>query len=371
MGGNDHGNAKFRNMKIGYWLALVALGLAGCEETPPAQKAVEIRPVRTTVVALRAIDDSRQAIGDIRARFESDLGFQVGGKIVARSAEIGALVKKGDVLARLDDQDFRNRLRAAEADVGSAEASFTEASSAEGRQRQLLQTGNTTQARHEEAIRNLRSTEAKLQSARANLNLARDQLSYTVLRADWDGIVTAVGAEPGQVVNVGQVVVKLAQPKIIDAVFALAEGGMRTPPTNLTVEVSLLADPSVVAAGTVREVSPVADPVTRTYTVKVALKDPPAEFRLGSSVIGRIRITSEPVIVLPATALFQKNSSPAVWLYVRSSSSVVLRPVAVLRYETDRIVIASGLAPGDIVVTAGVNKLREGQKVRLNEGAAK
>jgi RND family efflux transporter MFP subunit len=343
----------------------VALAAAGCE--PEAAKAPEVRTVRTIVVAPQTMADDRRAVGEIRPRYESDLGFRVAGKIVSRSAEIGQEVKKGDLLAKLDEQDYRNKLQSAEADLFAAEAVLSEAESAEGRSRQLLAQGHTTRANYDVAVKNLRSAEAKLASSKAALQLAKDQLAYAELRADFDGVVTAVGAEPGQVINVGQMIVRVARPEEKDAVFAIAESvfGQHKPEERPELVVSLLSNPAVSAEGVVREVSPVADAATRTYQVKVALKNPPEQMRFGASVQGRLKTETAPVIVLPGSALFDKGGKPAVWVFDKAKGVVVLRPVTVVRYETDSVIIGGGLAAGDIVVTAGVNRLREGQNVRL------
>jgi len=348
--------------------ALAAV-LSGCRED--AQPALEIRPVRTAVVERKPIEDDRQAIGEIRPRQESDLGFRVSGKLVSRAVDVGVSVKAGDLLARLDEQDFQNKLRSAEADVTSADAVLVEAQATEGRQSELLAKGVTTVANYDAAVKNRRSAEAQLDSTKAALELARDQLTYTELKADFDGIVTAVSAEPGQVVNSGQTVLKLAKPDQIDAVFNVAEAAFRDRPANdrPSVLVSLLSSPSVVAEGIVREVSPIADPATRTYQVKVTLESPPAAMRFGASVKGRLKATTAPVIVLPGSALYDKAGQPAVWVFDPGSSTVKLQPVQVTRFETDRVVISEGVNQGDVVVTAGVNRLREGQQVRLMDSA--
>lgn len=345
--------------------------LTACGEGTP--KGPEIRPVRTIVVDAKPIEDDRQAVGEIRPRHEGDLGFRVSGKVVARLVDVGAAVKKGDVLARLDEQDYQNRLKAADADVSSAEAVLTEAQGAESRLRQLLATGTTTRANYDAALRNLRSADAKLVSAKAALALAKDQVSYADLLADYDGIVTAVGAEPGQVVNVGQMVVRLARPGEIDAVFAIAESAFRdrSKDERPEVVVTLLSNPRIAAEGVVREVSPVADPATRTYQVKVALRNPPDQMRFGVSVVGRLKSATAPVVVLPSAALFDKGGMPAVWVFQPATGTVTLRAVVMTRFETDRIVVREGLVNGDVVVTAGVSRLREGQKVRLAEEASR
>ena len=351
---------------VGFTCALVA----ACKEAEPPKSVV--RPVRTVVVDPKPIEDDRQAVGEIRPRQESDLGFRVGGKVISRSVDVGASVKQGDLLARIDEQDFQNKQRSAEADVASAEAVLVESQATEDRQSQLLEKAVTTRANYDAAVKNRRSAEAKLNSVRAALALAKDQLKYTELRADFDGIITAAGVEPGQVVNSGQMVVRLAKPDEIDAVFNVAEAAFRDrqPGERPAIVVNLLSSPSISADGIVREVSPVADPATRTYQVKVALDKPPFAMRFGASVMGRLKATTAPVVVLPGSALYDKAGKPAVWVYAAESSTVALKPVTVSRFETDRVVISDGLAKGEIVVTAGVNRLREGQKVRLLDGAA-
>jgi RND family efflux transporter MFP subunit len=350
----------------------LAAALAACGEQQAAPKGPEVRPVRTTVVDPQPIDDDRSAVGEVKARYESDLGFRVAGKVISRTVDVGVSVKKGDLLARLDEQDYRNKLKSAEADIVSAQAVLVEAKGAEDRLRQLLASGTTTRANYDAAFKNLRSGEAKLDAAKAALDLAKDQLSYAELRADFDGIVTAVGAEAGQIGNVGQMVVRLAQPKERDAVFSVAESAFREKPAQPPeVAVSLLSNPNISCIGVVREVSPVADSATRTYQVKVTLKNPPDQMRFGSSVVGRLKSSTAPVIVLPGSALFDKGGQPAVWVVDPAKGSVALKSVVVVRYETDRVILSEGLAKGDIVVTAGVNRLRENQKVRLAEGSPK
>jgi RND family efflux transporter MFP subunit len=343
-------------------LTLVVV-LAGCkpEDTPAA-----LRLVRTLVVDPKSVSDDRHAIGEVRPRYESDLSFRVAGKVLSRAVDVGAAVKQGDTLARLDTQDYQNRLRSAEADVSSAEAAVIEAQGAEGRQGKLLKDGWATRATYDTVLRNLRTAEAKLAAAKANLNLTLDQLNYTELKADFDGVITAVGAEAGQNVSAGQMVVKLARPNDRDGVFTIAETAfVDVSDARAEVVVSPLSNPNLKVAGVVREISPIADPATRTYTVKVTLNNPPPQLRFGMSIGGRLKGKPALAVTLPLSALFEKDSSPAVWVFDEQSSSVTLRPITVARYEANTVVVASGLIKGDIVVTAGVNTLTVGQKVRL------
>jgi RND family efflux transporter MFP subunit len=350
--------------RIGITLALL-VALGACKAEKPAS---DVRSARTVIVDPKRIDTDRQAVGEVKPRYESDLSFRVAGKVLVRRVDVGAIVRRGDTLATLDTQDFQNRLRSAEADVGSAVAELVETQSNEARKGKLLKDGFTPQATYDSALRNLRSAEAKLTSAKANLDLTRDQLRYTELKADFDGVITAVGAEPGQNVNAGQMVVKLARPGDKDAVFNIAETSFTGQhPTSEHAEVSVwpLSNPELKIEGVAREISPIADSATRTYTVKVTLKNPPPQLRFGMSIGGRWSANSGPVVALPLSALFEQNGMPAVWVVDQRSGSVALRPVTVARYETDRVVIADGLAKGDVVVTAGANTLTQGQRVRV------
>lgn len=372
-------NSRLKRGVVGVWLAALACAAAVTwyaakgEAASARPDAPEAKLVKAVTVKPAPQVDSRTAIGEIRPRLESDLGFRVSGKLVERVAEIGATVKKGEVLARIEDQDYRNRLASAEADVAAAQAVIVEASAAEARIGALLAKGFTTRANYDATLKNLRSAQAKLKSANIAFEMARDQLGYAELHAEFDGIVTATGAEAGQSVNVGQMVVRVADPQSRDAVFSIAEAAFANAPHGKRlpqVTVSLLSNPAITAVGSIREIAPMADAATRTFQVKVAIENAPDEMRFGASVAGRADIGGTSVIVLPGSALFDKDGKPAVWV-VSASSAVELKPVSVARYETDRIVISEGLVQGDLVVTAGVNRLREHEKVRTVGGEGK
>lgn len=350
-------------MRPSILLLALLVTLAGCksEDAP-----VEARLVRTTVVDLKPIGEDRHGVGEVKPRYESDLSFRVAGKVLSRQVDIGVWVKQGDTLATLDTPDYQNRLRSAEAEVSAAEAALVNAQGTEARQAKLLTDGWTPKATYDGALHNLQAAEARLKAAKANLDLSRDQLNYTTLRADFDGVITAVGAEAGQNVNAGQMVAKLARPDDKDGVFNIAETAF----TNVNdpypdVIVWPLSNRDLTVEGVVREISPVADPATRTYTVKVTLKNPPPQLRFGMSIGGRLKGRAALAAALPLAALFEKDGSPAVWVLDQQSGSLTLRTITVARYETNTVVVASGLATGDIVVTAGANTLTVGQKVRI------
>jgi RND family efflux transporter MFP subunit len=349
-------------------LLTMALALVGCK---PEEAPLAARLVRAVVVDPKPILDDRQAVGDVKPRYESDLSFRVDGKLVSRRVDMGAAVREGDLLATLDVQDYQNKLHSSEADLAAAEAALVEAQGTEDRLGKLLKNGWTPKASYDTALHNLRAAEAKLASARASLALTRDQLNYTQLKAEFDGVITAVGAEAGQNVTAGQMVVKLARLSDKDGVFNVAETALFDH-RNEGAEVIVwpLSNPQLTIEGVVREVSPVADSTTRTYAVKVTLKDPPPRIRFGMSVGGRWKSSPVLEVALPLSALFEKNGSPAVWVVDQQSDSIALKAVAVARYEADTVVVAGGLTKGDLVVTAGINTLREGQKIRLADAAA-
>jgi membrane fusion protein, multidrug efflux system len=340
----------------------VALALAACGKEEKAA-APEIRPVRTVTVEPRQIGETLSLTGEIRPRYEADIGFRVQGKILKRPVDVGSAVKNGDLLARLDPQQYRQDVEVAKADVKAADAEVDQSRNQESRQRELLKNGHTTQVKFDQAVRAFKTALAQADAARAKLVQATENLGYTELRADHDGVVTAVGADAGQVVGAGQMVVRLAQPGEREAVFNVSEAHLVHPQKDPTVTVKLVSDPAITAQGKVRYVSPQADPATRTYTVRVALPKAPPEMRLGATVTGSVTINQAQVISLPSTALFDQGGKPAVWL-VRDGA-VELKPIAVARYGDDSFVVGSGLAQGDIVVTGGVQKLVPGEKVRL------
>jgi RND family efflux transporter MFP subunit len=349
------------------WVSLLAafglcLAAAGCGE-PPAPPAPP-RPVRTVTVEKRPLGEAIVQVGEIEARYETDFGFRIDGKIIARPVEIGSVVKKGEVLARLDDQPQRNRLQAARAAVTAAEAEVTRTRSEEGRERALIQQGFATRQKYDTALRDLQTAEAQLDSARALQTLAQEKLAYSELEAEVDGVVTAIYADPGQVVAAGQRVVHIAQPGEREAVFNVPEAIFGLVPRNPAVQVTLISNPQIRTQGTVRTIAPQADPQTRTFAVRVALPEAPREMRLGTTVEGRVEMPAKAVVELPGSALFELDGKPAVWVFDTSAGTVGLRAVALLNYDAERILVSTGLEEGEVVVTAGVHLLRPGERVR-------
>src|SRR5947209_1093919 len=352
--------------KIGALVLLLVL--AACHKEEKAA-ATPIRPVRTVTVELQEGGEKVSLTGDIQPRYQADLGFRVNGKILERPVDVGTEVKKNDLLARLDPQQYRQDLEVAKAEVVKAEAEVARSQAQEYRQRELLKNGHTTQVAYDQALKTFKTAQAETDAARARQVQASENLGYTELRADNDGVISAIGADPGQVVSSGQMVVRLAQPGEREAVFNIAEGAFKKPPTDPTVRVHLVSNAEIETAGKVRYISPQADPETRTYTVRISLPEAPPQMRLGANVVGTVTLDQGQTVTIPGSALFQKDGKPAVWL-VEKDKTVQLKPITVQRYQGDSVVVGDGLAQGDVVVTAGVQKLLPGQKVALMDASA-
>jgi RND family efflux transporter MFP subunit len=341
-------------------LALASLMLltacGGDEETV----AEPIRPVRVVTVEKREAGETVSLTGQVQAQEEVSLSFRVGGRMLERPVNVGDRVEAGQVIARIDPEPARNALQTARANLAAAMGQATRVRNDYDRQETLLAQGWTTRARYDEAQEARKSAEAQLDSAQAQLNIAEDQLGYTELVADGPGIVTARGAEPGEVVAAGRMIVQLARQGGRDAVFDVPARLIQNAPADPVISVALTSDANVRTTGRVREVSPQADPVTRTFQIRVGLNDPPEAMRLGSTVVGSMQLGGVGAIEIPASALTQSNRQPAVWVVDRATSTVALRNIDLERYDLARVVVAQGLETYDVVVTAGVQALRPG-----------
>ena len=303
--------------------------------------------------------------GEIRSRYETDLSFQVGGKLINRAVDVGANVKKGAVLARLDPTDQSLGVDAARSAVAAARADFERARTDEARFRDLLERGLTTRANYLAQQTATKTAQSRLEQATADQRLNEQKLTYTTLRADQDGVVTRVMAEEGSVVSPGQRVMSIARTGEFEAVFDVPDSRIDEVRGMSDAQIALLSSPLAKYPARVREVSPSADPVTRTYQVKTSIPNPPWQLRLGMNVAVTLPQRGESSSVsLPATALFQKGNGTAVWV-VKQDLTLELRQVDVERYDSDRVILRSGLKRGDRVVTAGVHRLAVGEKVRL------
>ena len=356
-------------VRIGWGVACVLLGAGlagGCRDEaakPP------VRPVVTVKAAYEVRPEIAAQVGEIRPHYESDIGFKIGGRILVRDLKLGQVLKAGEVIARLDDRDQANQVRAAEADLAAAEAARVQAAAEDRRKVRLHADGWATAAALEAAQKARIAAEAAVAAAKAKLRIAKDQLGYAVLCAPSEGVVTALGAEAGQVVAAGQMIARIARSDEKEAVFSLSQTVLPSLPADPKVTVSLLDAPGVTTPGRVSEISPSADSVTRTYTVKVALPGAPEAMRLGMSVLGRFETGSRRVAALPSAALFQDDGAPAVWVVDPAALTVALVKVDLVRVDPGSVLVGGGVPDGALVVAAGVQTLRPGQKVRLADGA--
>ena len=344
-------------------LALPAM-LAACQ--PEVEKAEpEVRPVRTVTVERREAGVPVTLTGRIEAEDEVTLAFRISGRIIESDGKLGDRLQPGQVVARLEPQNELNALRTAQANLAAAQGQLTQARNHFERQDTLLKQGWTTRANHEQAQQALQTAQSQVDATQAQLKIAHDLVSFTELKADAPGVLTAIGPGAGEVVQAGQMIVRLARKDGRDAVFDVPAQLIRSAPSDPAITVSLTDDPAVTARGRVREVAPQANPVTRTFEIKVGLTDPPPAMRLGATVTGRMEMDAVPVIEIPATALTKFNRQPAVWIVDPSTRTVSMRNVDVLRFGQATVAVSQGLDTGEVVVTAGVQALHPGQKIRL------
>jgi membrane fusion protein, multidrug efflux system len=344
--------------------ATAAILLAACRpEAEPMMLGA--RPVRTVVAERHEAGTPITLTGRIEAEDEVSLAFRISGRILESDVKLGDNVEAGQLIARLESQNELNTLRTAKANLAAAQGQLTQARNHFERQDTLLGQGWTTRANHDQATQGLKTAQAQLDAAEAQLKTAHDLVGFTELKADAPGILTALGPGPGEVVQAGQMIVKLARKDGRDAVFDVPAQVLRAGARDSELTVSLTEDPKVVARGRVREVAPQADPVTRTFAVKVGLTEPPPAMRLGATVTGRMYGESHAAIEIPASALTKFNRHPAVWIVDPVSNAVSMRNVDVLRFDQAVVAISGGIDVGEIVVTAGVQALHPGQTVRL------
>ena len=331
-------------------LVLLAL-LAGCGKEPTVPETA--RPVLTRVLGETAGDELLTYSGEVRSRYETPLAFRIPGKITARLVDTGAVVRPGEVLARIDPADSVLSATAAAAQLELASADLQ-------RFRNLHEKNFVSQAA-------LDAKETAFKAARAQAELARNQSAYTVLRAEQAGVIGLIAAEVGQVVAAGQTVMRLARADTLEVAIAIPEGRMPEVRALGSAEVSLWADEQARYPGTLREVSPVADPITRTYAARVAIDSADARVLLGMTAKLRfLRRNDSTRLTVPLTAIFQHDGRPALWI-VSPEQMVSLRPVVVAGYREDSAVLESGAAAGERIVVAGVHKLTSGERVRVIE----
>jgi RND family efflux transporter MFP subunit len=346
-----------------------ALLLAACSaETAPAPKAE--RPVQVQSVAFQAEDAARDFVGVVRARYETDLGFRVGGKMVARLVNMGDRVHAGDVVARLDPEDLRLQVESAEAELAAATTNLNQTSADFERYETLKARGYASIADFDRKTAAKGEADSRLARAKRSLDLARNQLDYAELRAGADGVITATLAEPGQVVSLGQPVVKLAHRGEKEAVVALPENWLaKAREANATV--TLWSGNGHRYAARLRELSPQADQATRTYAARFTIlrsdDNSDDNVALGMTATVTLKPAGEAMVAkVPLSAVLSRGSGASVYV-VSQGGELTLRPVTVASFNEDDALITGGVSAGEKVVTLGVQKLEPGLKVRSIE----
>lgn len=344
------------------------LALAACSQEKEAAPEI-VRPV-LSMVAMPAASRSSGFVGSIEPEVSASLSFRLLGRVVARDVGIGDLVKKDDTLAALDPTALDLSVQSAKAQLSNAEAQHANAAASEERQKHLLDSNNTSQAAYDAAKQARESAEANVERAQAALAKAEEQLSYARLFSDFDGIVTAVGAEVGQTVSPGQMIVTVARADVREAVVDIPDQLTGDLEPGTPFEVTLQSLPSITAQAKLREIAPQSEGATRTRRVRLTLIDPPASFRLGSTVTATPITTDTPAIELPLSALLEEGDTAKVWVVDMQAGTVSTRAVQLAGKGPDGFRVAEGLEAGTRVVTAGVHSLKEGQKVKIEQGAA-
>ena len=347
-------------------MVVIALSLTACGPRDPLPPAPP-RPVKFITVKPANQEQHVLMTGDIRAHDETTLGFRLDGRIVTRPVDVGDRVDTGNILATLDSATTANALRSAQADTDSARAAARVAALNLHRMKQLMPSGAIARAQLDSAQSNWESAAAHLQSSEAALNSAKENLSWTQLTAPFGGVVTAVSASAGQVVSAGQTVISLANGTRRDVVLDVPFPATFSSLSGNVFRVSLLSSPAITAQAHLRDISPQADPQTRTWRVRLTLDDPPAAMLLGASVSVALPENDPRTFILPASVLTRMAGKPAVFVLDAKRSKVARRSVVISRFTTSEVYIASGLMAGESVVTAGVSTLRDGEAVSLGD----
>src|SRR5262245_61607697 len=346
-------------------LALLPL-VAACQDLAASTAATPERPVQVQRVAWSTSTASREFVGVVRARYETDLGFRVAGKIVTRIVNVGDRVRAGDIVARLDPQDLKLQTESAEAELAAAKSNLTQATADAERYTSLKARGYAAIADYDRKIWAKDEADGRLERARRSLDMARNQLAYAELKADSDGVITATPAEPGQVVAIGQAVARLAHRGEKEAVVALPETWFGEAQRSRAI-VRLWSDRERSFEARLRELSPQADPATRTYAARFTIAQADDAVALGmTATVALAQPVDARVARVPLSAILNRGTGPSVYA-VDPHGALVLRPVTVASFSEDAALVIGGIDEGDRIVTLGVQKLEAGLKVRAIE----
>lgn len=357
-------------MRIAWIVPVVVATLLTACGAPPEPKEV-VRPVQLTQVAVGNLSGTAVFAGEVRARHEADIGFRIGGKLVARNVDAGARVKKGQALARLDPADVGLQADAAKAQVAATETEFRFAQAEHARYENLMREKFISASALDAKRNTLDASRARHEQAKANLAVAQNQAGYATLVAADDGIVTAVLAEPGQVVSAGQPVLRIAREDEREVAISVPENRIDEIKGAQALVASLWAQPDKLYPARVREIAPSVDAATRTFAVRVSLPDADRSVQWGMTAnVGVVGGSQAHGALLPLTSIYHRDGKAAVWKFDPATGKVELADVTVDQYREDGVVVTAGVRQGDWIVSAGVHKLVPGQVVKPYDAAA-
>ncbi|TWH46119.1 RND family efflux transporter MFP subunit [Sporomusa sp. KB1] len=340
------------------------------KENHQAKPTVDTNIPLVRTVMVNAVETSRSYTypGEVRGRYESQLAFQVGGKIIRRSVDLGATVQAGEVLMQLEPKDLQQAANSSSAQLMAAQAQLKLAESNLSRYRQLYEQAAVSRAQFDQYQNSYDVALAEVHRAAAQHEQGANKLDYTLLVADQPGVIAAIGAEIGQVVSAGQTVLTIVRDGEREIEISIPENRLEDLRQATQCKVTFWALPSITVDGSIREIAPMANATSRTYKVRITLVTPPPEVKLGMTAAVLVTAADQQAaaITIPLSALYQTGDTPRVW--VVKDNTVGLRPVTVGVGSSDTIQVLAGLQPGETIVTAGVHKLRDGQQIRIASG---
>lgn len=352
-------------MKTVLMLTVITALLVACGREAPSAPSADIRPVRAEQLDFQVNSGATRYAGEVRARYETDLAFRVAGRVQTRLVEVGAQVRAGQVLATLDPQDYALAVSAAEAQLAAAVAEAKLAQQDLQRFTELRAQNFISEAELERRRTATASAQARENQLRAEAQRQGNQQNYTRLTAPHAGVVTSIAFEAGQVVAAGQPIAQLARSGEREVQIDVPENALDSLRTAQDLGIRLWSAPDVVYSGRLRELSPMADAGSRTYSARVRILKPDAVVKLGMTATVEVASEAAPNLSVAQSALFKINSQPQVWVVDPATQKVVARSVQLGELGGDRAVVTAGLKAGEWVVTAGVHKLAPGQQVRL------
>jgi membrane fusion protein, multidrug efflux system len=349
---------------VGLLVIILLLGIVLKGESKQKNNVEDMPLVRTQIINPSGAEQSYTYSGIVRGRYESQLAFQVSGKIVSRNINLGSVVRPGDVLMRIDPVDIERGAESADAQVSAAQSQYQLAKDNFERYGRLYQKGLVSQVDYDRMKTAYDGAAAMLRQAKAQNANSKSMLNYCNLYADSTGVITNVMAEVGQVVGAGQPVVTLVRDNEKEVEINVPENRLEEMRNARQLNVKFWALPNLIVIGKVREVAPMADLISRTYIMRISLLNPPQDLKLGMTAEVMVADSATAsVIYIPLSAIYQTGNTPAVWAV--KDGVVNLRPVKIGGFGDDQVQVLEGLQAGDTVVTAGVHKLRGGQKVRV------